>query len=155
MLFSLVTMAACAIPLAAGPDRRDPRAWAALTVMVGAMAPAVVVATPGAHLLGGALALVAAPLIVAGVDRRDSVPTLHRAASLLLAAWALFAGAGVASVDGHHSVNAGPALVIGYLAVSAVAARHRRRDARLPVRIAAIAEVVVMAAGLGVMTLSR
>lgn len=142
MLLSTALMAACAIPLALGRERRSARAWLAL----GAMLTAMLVALPGSagsHLLGGAVALIAAPVVVAGAPRAAAAACLHRSGGLLIAALLLVAGAGgIADPASHHGApDPAPILVAALVAVVVVALGRRPA-------VATLAEVALMAAGL-------
>ncbi|WP_308797817.1 hypothetical protein [Agromyces silvae] len=156
MLLPTIVMAACAIPLALGPERRCSRAWGALALPVAAMAAGAVIATPGAYLCGGVLALLSAPIAVAGAPRGAGLAGLHRAIAALLTAWCLFSGAAghtpAANGPAHHMVTPlGPLLagLYGLIAVIAVAHHWRRREGRF----AACGEVAGMSAGVAIMLL--
>lgn len=144
MPLAILATAACGVLLLAGPDRRSPRAWIALGVMLAAMLVALL--GSGAQLLAGAVTLLAAPLVVARVPRAAALPALHRAAALLATAGCLL-GAGHGIPSSHHAtVGLGVPLVAAYLLTAVLAVVHSRR--------AVVAgEVGVMAAGMLAMTL--
>lgn len=142
MVLAVAAAVVCAGLLLAGPERRSARAWSALVVMILAM----LLALAGMTLIGGVVALLAAPAVVAGVPRAVAMPALHRAAALLATAGCLL-GAGSGIPSSHHAaVGLGVPLVVAYLLTAVLAVAHTRR----PV---VAGEVGVMAAGMLAMTL--
>jgi hypothetical protein len=160
MPLAIAATVVCGVLLLGGPDRRSPRAWVALGVMLAAMLAALAGST--AQLIAGAVALLSAPAVVARVPRAGALSSLHRAAALLATAGCLL-GAGHGIPSSHHAgLPLGAVLLAGYLASAALAiATLRGRKAPLspahegPLRplAAMVGEVGVMAAGVFAMAL--
>lgn len=145
MPLAILATAVCGVLLLAGPDRRNPRAWIALGVMLAAMLIALL--GSGAQLLAGAVALLAAPLVVARVPRAAALPALHRAAALLATAACLL-GAGHGIPSSHHGgLDLAVPLLVAYLLTAVVAVAHARR-------VVVAGEVAVMAGGMLAMLLA-
>lgn len=138
MTLAIFATVVCGVLLLAGPDRRSPRAWIALGIMLATMLVALLGAS--AQLLAGAVALLSAPLVVARVPRAAALPTLHRAAALLATAACLL-GAGRGIPSSHHATLAlGAPLLLAYLATAVLAVVRARR-------VVVAGEAGVMAAG--------
>lgn len=130
MLLPALVMAACAVPLALGPDRASARAWVPLGATVGAMLWAATAETASAHLLGALVALLSAPVAVVALPRDRRMAGLHRGIAAPVTAWCLISGAGAASAAEHHGgVAAGPVLAVVYAVAALAAVAHRGRGA--------------------------